>query len=100
MRIWLGTDLAAKENNSFMYAQQGTATVNMDVPGKSEVTFITKTSAICNNRASTGGGGAANTVIDADTLIDTDSSMKSYFEANILAGDTVHLLEISIVWEA
>ena len=46
------------------------------------------------------GGGAANTVIDADTLIDTDPSMKSYFEVNILAGDTVHLLEIGIVWEA
>lgn len=99
LRINFGTDLAARENNSIVYVQQAAGTANLDVPGKSEVDFITATSARCSNRAVTGGSGGASSGIDASTLLNVAAAMKTTYEAQILSGDTVQMLEFGIVWE-
>lgn len=100
IRINFGTDQAARENNSIVYTQTVSATADIDPAPESLVTFITATTAICSNRAARGGGGAANSVIDAVTLLNIASAMKATVEASSFpAADTVYLLSFGIVWE-
>lgn len=99
VRINFGTDLAARENNSIVYTQFISATANVEIPGRSETTFLSATTAICILRAALGGGGAAGSFLDASTLLNVASAMKATIEASTLATDTVHLLGFQFVWE-
>lgn len=98
MKIQFGTDLTTRANNSTVLTQQFTATANMNMPSRSEVSFISATAAVACDATALGGGGAAGIWNDAATLINIASDMKATIEASTLTGDTVYLLGYAINW--
>ncbi|MCE7915558.1 MAG: hypothetical protein DYH15_13015 [Nitrosomonas sp. PRO4] len=99
VRANLGTDLAARENNSIVYQNQFTATQNINLDAEPSLSFVSATKLVSTRAATRGGGGAANTFLDCATLINIASDMKLTFEASTLASDTVDLLEFMLIWE-
>lgn len=99
LRMYFGTDLTTRTNNSQIWAQTATTTTDLDIPPETLLTFISATTARSSNRATRGGSGAQGTVTDATTLLQIASAMKATIEASTLASDTVNLLSFGIVWE-
>lgn len=99
VRANLGTDLAARENNSIVYQNQFTATTNINMDAEPSLTFVSATKLVSTRSAVRGGGGAAGTFLDCSTLINIASAMKLTLEASTLASDTVDLLEFALIWE-
>ncbi len=100
VRANLGTDLAARENNSIVYVQTVSTTDNFDVHAESLISFFESTSARCSNRAARGGSGGGGGIIDASTLINVASDMKLTIEASTVPASTsIHLLGYGLVLE-
>lgn len=100
LRVYLGTDLTTRTNNSQVWAQTVSATADLHLSPEPLVTFISATTALTGNRATRGGSGAAGVVTDATTLLNVAADMKATIEASTLSSDTVYLLSFGIIWEA
>lgn len=95
----LGTDLSVKENNSTVYNQVVSATVNTDIYTWVEVTFTSATTAMSTSRSLVGGGGTGSGFLDCTTLINIADDMKLTIEATGLTSDTVNLYWMCVNWE-
>lgn len=100
VRMHLGTDLSARENNSIVYQQTFTATTNIDTNASPRIELLSGTTGKSTRANTVGGGGIASSAADFNTLIDIAEDMKLTIEATTLSSDTINLYDLMVVWEA
>ena len=97
--MWLGTSLT-RNANSKIYTHTITTALLNDNIAKTEVDFLTSTTARSAGKAPTGGTGAASGFLDCTTALNIATKMYFYVNAyNFTTADQVDLLEMAIYWE-